>query len=80
MKYVMSFFLMLVLHTGIAQNKISITKIDTLGKTGKIDFTRYKGNKFLLVNVDTKDSSYKQFSDLVALSARISGCKVVVFP
>lgn len=80
MKYVMSFFLMLVLHTGIAQNKISITKIDTLGKTGKIDFTRYKGSKFLLVNVDTKDSSYKQFSDLVALSARISGCKVVVFP
>ena len=76
----MSFILMLVLHTGIAQNKISITQIDTLGKTGKIDFTRYKGNKFLLVNVDTKDSSYKQFSDLVALSARISGCKVVVFP
>lgn len=80
MKYVMFIFSMLFVHAGFTQTKLSITQIDTLGKTGKIDFTRYKGNKFLLVNVDTKDSTYKQFSDLVALSARISGCKVVVFP
>lgn len=80
MKYVMFIFSMLIVQACFAQTKLSIAQIDTLGKTGKIVFTRYKGNKFLLVNVDTKDSTYKQFSDLVALSARISGCKVVVFP
>jgi glutathione peroxidase-family protein len=57
-----------------------MSTIDTLGKASLVDFERYKGYKFLLVNVDIYDSTYKQFSDLVALSARISGCKVVVFP
>jgi len=63
-----------------AQTPVTYPVLDTLDKSSKIDLGRYKGNKLLLVNIDAADSSYDQYSALVALSARVSGCKIVVFP
>lgn len=80
MKYALILVTLVMSQLLYGQSKLSIPQIDSLGKETKIDFARYKGSKFLLVNVDTKDSSFSQYNDLVALSARIDGCKVVVFP
>jgi glutathione peroxidase-family protein len=80
MRYILLFLVLMMFKTSVAQNKLSFPLLDTLGKSAKIDFSRYRGSKFLLVNIDAKDTSFRQYADLVALSARIQGCKVVVFP
>jgi glutathione peroxidase-family protein len=62
------------------QSRLSLPVLDSLGKVSKLDTRKYDGYKFLLVNVDPQDSSFRQFGDIVTLSSRVNKCIIIVFP
>lgn len=80
MRPILFFFFLMLSTKGHSQSSLNYPLMDTLGKSGKINLARYKSEKLLLVNVDPFDSTYRQYNELVALSSRVSNCKIIVFP
>jgi glutathione peroxidase-family protein len=80
MRLMLLFSMLFMFQWGHSQSKLNYPLLDSLDKRGKINLARYKGDKFLLVNVNPSDTTYRQYNELIALSARVSNCQVIVFP
>ncbi len=75
--------LLACLFSFVSQGQVSIYsfEVDEISKTKKINFSGYQGKKILIVNTDSKDTSFSQYSELMQLFHLYrESLVIIVFP